>query len=426
MRRTVATLSLFLSFTSIHAFTNPVSFLTETSSFGQNYDNTNKKAQYATNDDHPLRLRVHLSARKQSSSQTTSLTDISDRREWLQSASLFGCGLASTSLYPVSSLAEELVTSIALCDPSVSTWKNVAKNRVVHILGTAHISSSSADLAGQLVRETHPDAVFVELDAKRVKRALPSKEPKNDDNNDSNFNNSDNNDPSPTSDKNSMSQTSSTTLSNNASEVEQKPLTKTNPFDLREKAMRYSSQALGSAIKGLYKKLESEGFNAGAEFQVAVAEGLKQNSKIILGDQDVEVTLRHLAEAVSKTDMKRLLSADSDLEKSMTQLMPGGNVVQSSLEKGEMNKEQLTEFVEVVKAKENVRLIMSNLKQVAPEIYGAMVAERDTFMANGLNGLNQFPKTVAVMGIAHVDGVENNLRNMGWVPVAAGCPLVKT
>jgi len=124
--------------------------------------------------------------------------------------------------------------------------------------------------------------------------------------------------------------------------------------------------------------------------------------------------------------MKRLLSADSDLEKSMTQLMPGGNVVQSSLEKGEMNKEQLTEFVEVVKAKENVRLIMSNLKQVAPEIYGAMVAERDTFMANGLNGLNQFPKTVAVMGIAHVDGVENNLRNMGWVPVVAGCPLVKT
>jgi len=300
MKRTVATLSLFLSFTSIHAFTNPVSFLTETSSFGQNYDNTNKKAQYATNNGHPLRLRIHLSARKQSSSQTTSLADISDRREWLQSASLFGCGLASTSLYPVSSLAEELVTSIALCDPSVSTWKNVAKNRVVHILGTAHISSSSADLAGQLVRETHPDAVFVELDAKRVKRALPSKEPKNDDNNDSNFNNSDNNDLSPTSDKNSMSQTSSTTLSNNASEVEQKPLTKTNPFDLREKAMRYSSQALGSAIKGLYKKLESEGFNAGAEFQVAVAEGLKQNSKIILGDQDVEVTLRHLAEAVSK------------------------------------------------------------------------------------------------------------------------------
>ena len=54
------------------------------------------------------------------------------------------------------------------------------------------------------------------------------------------------------------------------------------------------------------------------------------------------------------------------------------------------------------------------------------VAERDTFMANGLNGLNQFPTTVAVMGIAHVDGVENNLRNMGWEPVVAGCTLVKT
>lgn len=46
-------------------------------------------------------------------------------------------------------------------------------------------------------------------------------------------------------------------------------------------------------------------------------------------------------------------------------------------------------------------------------------------MANGLNGLNQFQSVVAVMGIAHVDGVENNLRQMGWEPVSV-CPLVRT
>jgi pheromone shutdown protein TraB len=42
----------------------------------------------------------------------------------------------------------------------------------VHIVGTAHISSESADLAGRLVREAKPDAVFIELDATRLSRAF--------------------------------------------------------------------------------------------------------------------------------------------------------------------------------------------------------------------------------------------------------------
>ena len=41
-------------------------------------------------------------------------------------------------------------------------------NRLVYLLGTAHISEVSAELAGRLVRDTHPNAVFVELDLKRV------------------------------------------------------------------------------------------------------------------------------------------------------------------------------------------------------------------------------------------------------------------
>src|SRR5210317_283301 len=61
------------------------------------------------------------------------------------------------------------IVSKTLCDPSVSTWTK--RDRTVHILGTAHISSSSAELAGKMVREIHPNVVFVELDKKRVSRA---------------------------------------------------------------------------------------------------------------------------------------------------------------------------------------------------------------------------------------------------------------
>ena len=156
------------------------------------------------------------------------------------------------------------------------------------------------------------------------------------------------------------------------------------------------------------------------KFVVAVREGLNVGSKIILGDRDVEVTLRRLTDALSQTDLKKLLSADSEMEKSMEQLLPK-NVVDSS--SSELTKDQFASYVETMKAKENVKLLMTNLKQSAPEIYRALVAERDEFMADGLDKLNQFQLIVAVMGIAHVDGVENVLRERGWTPVTIPCSI---
>jgi len=60
--------------------------------------------------------------------------------------------------------------SSAVCDPTVRSFSK--GTRVLHIVGTAHISSESADLAGRLVHEAKPDAVFVELDATRLSRAF--------------------------------------------------------------------------------------------------------------------------------------------------------------------------------------------------------------------------------------------------------------
>lgn len=61
-------------------------------------------------------------------------------------------------------------TSSAVCDPTVLSLSK--GSRVLHIVGTAHVSSESADLAGRVVREAKPDAVFVELDATRLSRAF--------------------------------------------------------------------------------------------------------------------------------------------------------------------------------------------------------------------------------------------------------------
>lgn len=315
----------------------------------------------------------------------------------------------------------KIAADIYLCDASVSTWKNSQNGRIIHLIGTAHISSSSAQLAGNVVREVRPDAVFVELDAKRVARAVPSAEKSPADASAVEANNSSppSNDPSGT---NAVKSNAVTASSMNAVEgnPQQDRLRKANPFDIKERVMRAGSAMVGDAIKGLYKKLETEGFNAGEEFVVAVREGLNVGSKIILGDRDVEVTLRRLTDALAQTDLKKLLAADSEMEKSMEQLLPK-NVVDSS--SSELTKDQFASYVETMKAKDNVKLLMTNLKQSAPELYRALVAERDEFMADGLDKLNQFQLIVAVMGIAHVDGVENVLRERGWTPVKLPCSI---
>ena len=78
-----------------------------------------------------------------------------------------------------------------------------------------------------------------------------------------------------------------------------------------------------------------------------------------------------------------------------------------------------------MKTKENVKLIMDNFKIQAPEIHYALVGERDLFMATGLDMLETFDSTVAVMGLAHVDGVETNLQKKGWLPIPIKCKNAK-
>jgi hypothetical protein len=46
---------------------------------------------------------------------------------------------------------QEVVLPSCLCDPTVSSWQK--DKRTVHIVGTSHISSISADLARNVVRE---------------------------------------------------------------------------------------------------------------------------------------------------------------------------------------------------------------------------------------------------------------------------------
>ena len=217
--------------------------------------------------------------------------------------------------------------------------------------------------------------------------------------------------------------------------------------------MDAGSKVVGESVRGMYTKLESEGFKAGDEFATSVREGLAIGSTIVLGDRDVEITLRRLTRALAKTDIRKLLSPDSEVEKSMEGLLPEGMkkslTGQSSSSGGggrgndttgdaskmtsmgmevSIDKDDFNDFVETMKARENVRKIMSALRSTAPEIYEAMVAERDEYMGRGLDELgSNLPgrssgRTVAVVGMAHVDGIERYLASRGWTEMRYPCP----
>jgi pheromone shutdown protein TraB len=102
-----------------------------------------------------------------------------------------------------------------------------------------------------------PNAVFVELDKKRVQQVLrPVK-------------------------------------SELEPESSVKPTTTSsfNPIvQIQQRIFESSANAVGNAIRGLYKKLASEGIDAGQEFAIAIKEGLALGATVVLGDQDVDLT----------------------------------------------------------------------------------------------------------------------------------------
>lgn len=148
-------------------------------------------------------------------------------------------------------------------------------------------------------------------------------------------------------------------------------------------------------------------------------QGQKIGSAIILGDQDVEVTLRRMVQGLAATDLTKLTDPNSEVNKSMQELLPTDSPDPNQV----MNKDDLSTLVESMKTREAVRNIMAQLKTVAPELVNVMLTERDAYMAAGLDTLDQFSSIVAVMGIAHVDGVEANLKRTGWKQVTPRCPV---
>jgi hypothetical protein len=388
------------------------------------------------------------------------------RRAWFRDLAQQGaaCLSLSTALgYPshpaLATLPAVVVSnSAAVCDPTVTVWQRNNHERLLYLLGTAHISELSADLAGALVREVHPNAVFVELDLKRVGRLPPA--PSDDDESSPRVTKvvvptfvSPAESSAPQSlamagtttttttslmaDTDSLSETVSTSSAvalavsppvlsalptdNNTPQQQQRP---DNWF--QRKALDFATATVGNALKGMYANLGNAGFKPGEEFAAAIRAGQAVGATIVLGDRDVELTLRRLTQALAVTDFNKLLDPNADFEKALADLGGGGpsGVMEPMLQDFDNPaefKRALSEYVERLKDRQSIANVMTQLNEVAPALVQVMLTERDAYMATGIDTLNDFECMVAVMGLAHQDGVERNLQQYGWKQVQPVC-----
>ena len=146
--------------------------------------------------------------------------------------------------------------------------------------------------------------------------------------------------------------------------------------------------------------------------------------------------MRRLTNAlVFHTDPKRLMEADRLITSKMRERIPELAQLEQEAakrQKRELSTEELTWFVERMKTKEATVEIMNEMQKAVPELYQALVGERDIYMAKGMDSLfssflpsasspssrsasrASIQTMVAVIGLGHMSGVGNELVRLGW------------
>ncbi len=304
------------------------------------------------------------------------------------------------SYVAMEALPKGIVMSDAVCNNiSVSVWER--KGRTIYLVGS-DASYKSTTLAGEVVKDVRPQAVFVELDMKSVLLGLAGG---------IRFATSTSNDPElpivksengplpiiglplhkvliPTPEVDTSKQKPITTLTFHQPQIQP-------GFDLAH--WNYLNERLHQY--SYVMKTESAHPRSVAFFH-ALKEGLNVGATIVLGDGNAERTRQEVDAAWRATDWSMTLAEWIALRKMLRSEHDGSD-------------EALESAIKQVKL----------LKRQAPLVYQALLEERDEYMAAGMDSLKQFKSIVAVTGAVHVVGVAKHLLERGWKPVAKYCPL---
>ena len=84
------------------------------------------------------------------------------------------------------------------------------------------------------------------------------------------------------------------------------------------------------------------------------------------------------------------------------------------------DKNSVTGAIETIKTRSTVKELVKDLRESLPNIYSALIDERDEYMTQSLlSQLSEQPRSepqrvVAVVGLAHEDGINQRLAKAGY------------
>ena len=168
--------------------------------------------------------------------------------------------------------------------------------------------------------------------------------------------------------------------------------------------MSPGEKLLGAGLKAAYQLLRQfHGLQPGLEFKVAMDECDASGARLVLGDRDQDATIRALREAIDLADVLKLLAAGGGMD-------PAAMDPELAALFRNADWRDPARAVEMLKTRKATSAMAAAMRAQFPKVARAMLDQRDDIMTRGLleaaRGEGGEKKIVAVVGMAHMDGVE--------------------
>mmetsp|Transcript_18779 Transcript_18779/g.40894 ORF Transcript_18779/g.40894 Transcript_18779/m.40894 type:complete len:196 (+) Transcript_18779:324-911(+) len=168
---------------------------------------------------------------------------------------------------------------------------------------------------------------------------------------------------------------------------------------------------LKAAFQSFYKVLKQYGYVPGIEMLAAMDEADRIGADIYYGDVDANDTMRDLKAALNFGMLTRAMATPPPAE--LAEVLEG--IFTGNADAGG-TMDSLGDRVEALKTREHARQMTQWMQQSMPEIAAVMIHKRDRIMAENLRKHCAHGKILAVVGLAHVDGIEREWQKLGDNP----------
>mmetsp|Transcript_30044 Transcript_30044/g.56763 ORF Transcript_30044/g.56763 Transcript_30044/m.56763 type:complete len:173 (-) Transcript_30044:276-794(-) len=158
------------------------------------------------------------------------------------------------------------------------------------------------------------------------------------------------------------------------------------------------------AAPALLKRLGWFHTPQGGEMKAALAEADRMGIRCVYGDVEFSQTTRELKKSVMgialnpAQSLANIPTPPSELTSVFGPLLAG--------------QSDPKEFVEMIKTRERARQVTTYLSRCFPSVYKVMITDRDVHMARMLRDHCSHGKVVAVVGMAHAEGIEREWEEL--------------